>query len=95
MTKKRFASEASAGMTYLESQKCIHRDVAARNCLLTAELLLKISDFGLSIKADVEKGKTDDKLPIRYLAPEVMREKKWSHKSDIWAFGKLLCQYFA
>ncbi|VDK84496.1 unnamed protein product [Litomosoides sigmodontis] len=46
--KLRFAIEASAGLAYLESKHCIHRDIAARNCLLSKQLEVKISDFGMS-----------------------------------------------
>lgn len=35
-------------MAYLHKQKCIHRDIAARNVLLSAKLDVKISDFGMS-----------------------------------------------
>ncbi|KAI6186812.1 Tyrosine-protein kinase [Aphelenchoides besseyi] len=58
-TKLRFAFEASAGLAYLEQQNFIHRDIAARNCLLTEKHELKISDFGMS---DERKELTDDKL---------------------------------
>ncbi|MFH4978379.1 hypothetical protein AB6A40_005088 [Gnathostoma spinigerum] len=44
----RFATEASDGMAYLHRQKCIHRDIAARNVLLSAKQEVKISDFGMS-----------------------------------------------
>ena len=35
-------------MLYLTSQRVIHRDVAARNCLVNKGMEVKISDFGLS-----------------------------------------------
>lgn len=48
ITKLRFTIEAADGMAYLHKQKCIHRDIAARNVLLSAKLDVKISDFGMS-----------------------------------------------
>lgn len=44
--------KAASGMVYISSQNCIHRDIAARNCLLTDTLTLKISDFGMMREAE-------------------------------------------
>lgn len=35
-------------MTYLSTQRFVHRDLACRNCLVGSELVVKIADFGMS-----------------------------------------------
>ncbi|KAK5974464.1 Protein kinase domain-containing protein, partial [Trichostrongylus colubriformis] len=42
-----YAFGAAKGLEYLHENDCIHRDVAARNCLVSGTDV-KISDFGLS-----------------------------------------------
>lgn len=42
------ASQIASGMVYLASQHFVHRDLATRNCLVGANLLVKIGDFGMS-----------------------------------------------
>ncbi len=42
------ATQVANGMVYLSSQHFVHRDLATRNCLVGVELIVKISDFGMS-----------------------------------------------
>ena len=68
----------------------VHRDLAARNVLVQSASNVKITDFGLSKCLDVgESGYKagQGKVPVRWLAPECLRSREFSHKSDVWAFG--------
>lgn len=45
------AIDVAKGCKYLEEHRFIHRDIAARNCLLTTKgpgRVVKIADFGMS-----------------------------------------------
>ncbi|KAK6024856.1 SH2 domain protein [Ostertagia ostertagi] len=91
-----FATDGARGMCYLAARQVIHRDLAARNCLLGQKDELKISDFGLSI-ADKTEMKMDKlkSVPIKWLAPETLRQGLFSTKTDVWSFGVLLWEIFA
>ncbi|XP_029452226.1 tyrosine-protein kinase SRK2-like [Rhinatrema bivittatum] len=89
-----FAVQVAQGMDYLETKHCIHRDLRTANILLTGMLSCKIGDFGLARFADdtshqMSKGA---KIPIKWMAPEVFTEEKYSIKSDVWSFGILLLE---
>ena len=80
-------------MEYLGTMKCIHRDLAARNVLVSKDLVIKIGDFGLARdvhKNDYYRKVGDGWLPIRWMAPEAVFERKYTSMSDVWAFGVLL-----
>ncbi len=55
--------DCADGLAYLAMRNCVHRDVAARNILLTRELRGKIADFGMS-KHIVDKVHPDYLLSI-------------------------------
>ena len=79
------------GMGYLEQNRMVHRDLAARNVLVQSANNVKITDFGLSKCLEVgESGYKagQGKVPVRWLAPECLRTREFSHKSDVWAFGE-------
>ncbi|XP_075240731.1 proto-oncogene tyrosine-protein kinase LCK-like isoform X2 [Convolutriloba macropyga] len=79
------------GMIYLEAHNVVHRDLRAQNVLVGNEETFKISDFGLLI--DQEHKDVHSKFPIRWTAPEAIRDStKFSTKSDVWSFGILMIE---
>ena len=42
------AYDIATGLGYLAEQKYVHRDVAARNCLVNAFKTIKLADFGMT-----------------------------------------------
>uniref|UniRef100_A0A0R3RJC0 Tyrosine-protein kinase n=1 Tax=Elaeophora elaphi TaxID=1147741 RepID=A0A0R3RJC0_9BILA len=85
--KLRFITESASGLQYLEKNNCIHRDIAARNCLLTRNYHIKLSDFGMSDEKTPIQDKSLDKVPIKWLAPETMQNRIYSTKTDVWSYG--------
>ncbi|VDM11186.1 unnamed protein product [Wuchereria bancrofti] len=85
--KMRFITETASGLKYLEQKNCIHRDIAARNCLLTRNFHIKLSDFGMSDEKTPIQDKSLDKVPIKWLAPETMQNRIYSTKTDVWSYG--------
>uniref|UniRef100_A0A7E4VCE8 Tyrosine-protein kinase n=1 Tax=Panagrellus redivivus TaxID=6233 RepID=A0A7E4VCE8_PANRE len=91
-----YCADACRGMCYLSARKVIHRDIAARNCLLGKQDEVKISDFGLSVaNTDVLKLDKLKQMPVRWLAPEVLKKGEFSTKSDVWAFAVTMWEIYS
>eukprot|EP01114_Cavostelium_apophysatum_P020948 TRINITY_DN7170_c0_g1_i2.p1 TRINITY_DN7170_c0_g1~~TRINITY_DN7170_c0_g1_i2.p1 ORF type:complete len:753 (-),score=156.91 TRINITY_DN7170_c0_g1_i2:59-2266(-) len=90
---KRFLLGAARGLAHLHTHKFIHRDVAARNILLSEDLEAKVADFGLSRKIDDNRThhtSASDLGPIKWMAPESLKKRVYSASTDAWSFGVLI-----
>uniref|UniRef100_A0A914Q1C0 receptor protein-tyrosine kinase n=1 Tax=Panagrolaimus davidi TaxID=227884 RepID=A0A914Q1C0_9BILA len=84
------------GMEYLSMLGIVHKDLAARNILITKTFEIKISDFGLASFCGIDSlyySETNQKLPIRWMAVESFCQI-FSEASDIWSFGIIIWELF-
>ncbi|MFH4974747.1 hypothetical protein AB6A40_001456 [Gnathostoma spinigerum] len=84
-----FSHQLSLAIAYLHSHKFVHRDIAARNVLVSSHHCVKLSDFGLSRSVDENSfyTSTSGKLPIKWMAPESINFRRFSTATDVWMFG--------
>jgi len=85
-------------MIYLESQGIVHRDMAARNVLVSSDLkAIKVSDFGLAtaLESTYYNGSKEKPLPVKWCAPEVIKRRRYSSKSDVWSLGVTFWEVFS
>ena len=85
-----FAVDLASGLAYLHARGFIHRDVAARNVLLSSSLTAKLADFGLTRESQTDSDyyrSQGGAVPVRWTAPEALEERKFSPASDTYAFG--------
>ncbi|KRY19561.1 Epidermal growth factor receptor [Trichinella patagoniensis] len=93
----RWSSQIAGGMCYLEEHRLVHRDLAARNVLVKTPYHVRITDFGLAklLEYGQEEIKIfEGKMPIKWLALECIQYRRYTHKSDVWAFGVTLWELF-
>ncbi|KAI1720426.1 protein tyrosine kinase domain-containing protein [Ditylenchus destructor] len=92
---EKFSREVCEGMAYLEKYKIIHCDLAARNCLVNEEDVVKIADFGLSIKGILSKNVAHAKVPFKWYGPEVLINAILSASNDVWSYGVTLFEIWS
>ena len=81
--------QVAKGMLYLEKRKCIFRNLAAKNIIVTVNNSVKISNFSRACYSPSGKLHCKSKLNVllRWTAPELLFDKVCSSKSDVWSFG--------
>jgi serine/threonine protein kinase len=90
------AYQVASGVEYLASCDIIHRDLAARNVLLDQNFNCKVSDFGLSRQMEATDNiyQVHSEVPVRWSAPEVLREMQASYASDVYSLGIVFWELF-
>jgi alpha-tubulin suppressor-like RCC1 family protein/tRNA A-37 threonylcarbamoyl transferase component Bud32 len=84
-------------VNYLHGRNIIHRDLKPANILITDGIngrFVKLGDFGLSVTHEFNESHTQCTGTVNYMAPEVIRTRKYDTKADIYSLGIIVENLF-
>lgn len=85
-----YARQILNAMLELHKKRILHRDLKPQNILLKNDVI-KICDFGFAkeMSASTNFLKSVKGTPL-YIAPEILLNRQYNHKVDVWSFGIIL-----
>lgn len=86
---KRFLQQLACALKFLRSQSIAHMDLKPQNILLQGHTL-KLADFGFALHLREDQKKTSIRGSPLYMAPEMVLERKYDAKVDLWSVGIIL-----
>lgn len=90
------SNQAAKGLKHLADNRLVHKDIAARNCLIASNLTIKIS-LPCMTKEPYHQEYTKHRnqvIPLRWLPYEAVYEDEYSTKSDVYSFSCLVWEMF-
>ena len=86
-----YITQICLALQHIHKKKIIHRDLKSGNIFLMKSGIVKLGDFGIAkgLKSTWEKARTFVGTPY-FLSPEIITNKPYDAKCDIWALGVLL-----
>ena len=74
---------------FLHLHSIIHRDLKPENLLINEKNIIKLCDFGWSVKLKDNK-RTTFCGTVEYMAPEIIKKQEYDETIDVWSLGVLL-----
>ena len=75
------------GLIHIHKINLIHRDIKGANILLSEDGCAKLGDFGVGIQMTDEQYRTSKKGSPYWMSPQVILNKNYDMKTDIWSLG--------
>ncbi|KAJ8678842.1 hypothetical protein QAD02_014629 [Eretmocerus hayati] len=91
-----FANQVARALKHVADHRLVHKDVAARNCLITSDYTLKLS-LPCMTKTPYQQEYSKHRnqvIPLRWMPKEAVFEDEYSTKSDSYSFACLVWEMF-
>jgi serine/threonine-protein kinase len=92
----RMSCELLDAVGYAHQHGVVHRDIKPANVMLSSELAVKLTDFGVARMADAGAGREETGTLVgtpSYMSPEQVSGQPVGPRSDIFAVGLILYQF--
>ena len=92
----RMTCELLDAVGYAHQMGIVHRDIKPANVMLNAQLMVKLTDFGVARMQDVNANHTEAGTMVgtpSYMSPEQIAGQPVGPRSDIFAVGIILYQF--
>ncbi|XP_028322003.1 G protein-coupled receptor kinase 6 isoform X2 [Gouania willdenowi] len=90
-----YSAQICCGLEDLHSERIVYRDLKPENILLDDHGHVRISDLGLAVhvpEGETIKGRVGT---VGYMAPEVVKNQRYTFSPDWWSLGCLLYEMIA
>eukprot|EP00096_Caligus_rogercresseyi_P003883 TRINITY_DN1770_c1_g1_i2.p1 TRINITY_DN1770_c1_g1~~TRINITY_DN1770_c1_g1_i2.p1 ORF type:complete len:402 (+),score=99.83 TRINITY_DN1770_c1_g1_i2:277-1482(+) len=82
------------GIDFLHSHRIVHRDLKPQNLLITRDLTVKLTDFGLARIYEFYTLLTSVVVTLWYRSPEVLMGLSYATPVDMWSCGCIFAELF-
>ncbi|XP_061778632.1 serine/threonine-protein kinase Nek4 isoform X2 [Nerophis ophidion] len=80
--------QIAMALEYLHKRNILHRDLKTQNIFLTKTNIIKVGDLGIARVLENQNDMASTLIGTPYyMSPELLSNKPYNHKSDVWALG--------